>query len=408
MRWREQLEHRARSRGRDRDLGGSDRGFFNLPPWILLVEIPAVLLLREAGRRPVRAGLLALPWLAALAALVAIPLGGAASVVAFELLPASIAVVGLAWAAVACGQPPPAGSELGRGTRAGESRSAGSWPTDEQASAFSLDAPRAPVIARPRLLVAGLAAMAAGLALTFAGDLRVRLMPGPLLERAIVTETLLGPRHWAELARRERSPEEADRLAEAILARLESGEPVRGDVHDWFLRRLWDGTLTHAQGVRYADDALAVRSAGAARAVVGEPLQVRLLLGVPREHFFGYPEWFWYEWGLLVDGVEVVSPPDAFAPRPPGAPPAGAWDRVRSWWHVADGADGRSGRQGDTLFLEGCGRTDLPGSDPTKMAESLRRLAEVPDSTILFPGHRYSIASSATMEIVKEMNFVFQ
>jgi glyoxylase-like metal-dependent hydrolase (beta-lactamase superfamily II) len=62
---------------------------------------------------------------------------------------------------------------------------------------------------------------------------------------------------------------------------------------------------------------------------------------------------------------------------------------------------------GDTLFLEGCGRTDLPGSDPAKMAESLRRLAEVPDSTILFPGHRYSIASSATMDIVKETNFVF-
>jgi hydroxyacylglutathione hydrolase len=63
---------------------------------------------------------------------------------------------------------------------------------------------------------------------------------------------------------------------------------------------------------------------------------------------------------------------------------------------------------GDTLFLEGCGRTDLPGSDPSKMAESLQRLAEVPDSTILFPGHRYSIASSATMDVVKEMNFVFQ
>jgi len=63
---------------------------------------------------------------------------------------------------------------------------------------------------------------------------------------------------------------------------------------------------------------------------------------------------------------------------------------------------------GDTLFLEGCGRTDLPGSDPAKMIESLRRLAEVPDSTILFPGHRYSIASSATMGVVKETNFVFQ
>lgn len=63
---------------------------------------------------------------------------------------------------------------------------------------------------------------------------------------------------------------------------------------------------------------------------------------------------------------------------------------------------------GDTLFLDGCGRTDLPGSDHAKMIESLRRLAEVPDSTILFPGHRYSFASSATMGVVKETNFVFQ
>ncbi|MEM9748759.1 MAG: MBL fold metallo-hydrolase [Actinomycetota bacterium] len=62
---------------------------------------------------------------------------------------------------------------------------------------------------------------------------------------------------------------------------------------------------------------------------------------------------------------------------------------------------------GDTLFLEGCGRTDLPGSDPSKMVESLRRLAEVPGDTILFPGHRYSFASSATMDTVKEINFVF-
>ncbi len=62
---------------------------------------------------------------------------------------------------------------------------------------------------------------------------------------------------------------------------------------------------------------------------------------------------------------------------------------------------------GDTLFLEGCGRTDLPGSDSRQMAESLRRLAEVPDDTILYPGHRYSAASSATMEAVKEFNSIF-
>jgi glyoxylase-like metal-dependent hydrolase (beta-lactamase superfamily II) len=63
---------------------------------------------------------------------------------------------------------------------------------------------------------------------------------------------------------------------------------------------------------------------------------------------------------------------------------------------------------GDTLFLEGCGRTDLPGSNAAQMMESLRRLAEVPDDTILFPGHRYSVASSATMDVVKQTNFVYQ
>ena len=63
---------------------------------------------------------------------------------------------------------------------------------------------------------------------------------------------------------------------------------------------------------------------------------------------------------------------------------------------------------GDTLFLEGCGRTDLPGSNPAQMVESLRRLAEVPDDTILFPGHRYSAANSATMDVVKQTNFVYQ
>ena len=46
---------------------------------------------------------------------------------------------------------------------------------------------------------------------------------------------------------------------------------------------------------------------------------------------------------------------------------------------------------GDTLFLDGCGRTDLPGSDPAAMYESLHtRLARVPDDVILFPGHMYS------------------
>lgn len=63
---------------------------------------------------------------------------------------------------------------------------------------------------------------------------------------------------------------------------------------------------------------------------------------------------------------------------------------------------------GDTLFLEGCGRTDLPGGDPAKLYESLTtKLAKVPDSAVLFPGHLYSAEPSATMEDTRRWNFVF-
>jgi hydroxyacylglutathione hydrolase len=62
---------------------------------------------------------------------------------------------------------------------------------------------------------------------------------------------------------------------------------------------------------------------------------------------------------------------------------------------------------GDTLFLDGCGRTDLPGSNHAQMIESLNRLAKVDDDVVLYPGHRYSLASSATMAAVKQSNYVF-
>ncbi len=50
---------------------------------------------------------------------------------------------------------------------------------------------------------------------------------------------------------------------------------------------------------------------------------------------------------------------------------------------------------GDTLFIGSCGRTDLPGSDPTQMYYSLtQRLYKLPDDTVLFPGHNYGGPSS--------------
>jgi glyoxylase-like metal-dependent hydrolase (beta-lactamase superfamily II) len=63
---------------------------------------------------------------------------------------------------------------------------------------------------------------------------------------------------------------------------------------------------------------------------------------------------------------------------------------------------------GDTLFLEGCGRTDLPGSDAEEMYHSLRKLAAMPGETIVYPGHRYSQPSSATMEAIRDTNYVFK
>jgi glyoxylase-like metal-dependent hydrolase (beta-lactamase superfamily II) len=59
---------------------------------------------------------------------------------------------------------------------------------------------------------------------------------------------------------------------------------------------------------------------------------------------------------------------------------------------------------GDTLFIQGCGRVDLPGSDPEQMYHSLRKLAALPDDTLLLPGHHYSEAPNATMGETKAQN----
>jgi glyoxylase-like metal-dependent hydrolase (beta-lactamase superfamily II) len=64
---------------------------------------------------------------------------------------------------------------------------------------------------------------------------------------------------------------------------------------------------------------------------------------------------------------------------------------------------------GDTLFLDGCGRTDLPDSDSDQMYESLtQRLSKVPDDTLLYPGHLYSPEPFATMGETRRRNYVFR
>jgi hydroxyacylglutathione hydrolase len=60
---------------------------------------------------------------------------------------------------------------------------------------------------------------------------------------------------------------------------------------------------------------------------------------------------------------------------------------------------------GDTLFISGCGRTDLPGSDPLDMYHSLHeRLAVVDDDVVLYPGHLYAPEAFAPLGQVRATN----
>ncbi|MCA8964691.1 MAG: MBL fold metallo-hydrolase [Planctomycetes bacterium] len=64
---------------------------------------------------------------------------------------------------------------------------------------------------------------------------------------------------------------------------------------------------------------------------------------------------------------------------------------------------------GDTLFLQGCGRTDLPGGDPRQLYLSLtQKLAQVPDDATLYPGHLYAPEPSASLGETRKSNFVFK
>ena len=84
----------------------------------------------------------------------------------------------------------------------------------------------------------------------------------------------------------------------------------------------------------------------------------------------------------------------------PGHTPGSQCFRVRATQHEPGGAL----VAGDTLFLQGCGRVDLPGGDPDQMYETLsRRLSDLPGDTVLLPGHAYG-GERATMDEVRATN----
>ncbi|MDE1920314.1 MAG: MBL fold metallo-hydrolase [Candidatus Omnitrophica bacterium] len=60
---------------------------------------------------------------------------------------------------------------------------------------------------------------------------------------------------------------------------------------------------------------------------------------------------------------------------------------------------------GDTLFIDGCGRCDLPGGDPAVMYHSLYEvLMKLPDETVIYPGHNYGATPTDTMGRQKQTN----
>ena len=59
---------------------------------------------------------------------------------------------------------------------------------------------------------------------------------------------------------------------------------------------------------------------------------------------------------------------------------------------------------GDTLFVGDSGRTDLAGGDRPILGKSIRRLMELPDDTVVWPGHDYGPTPSSTIGWEKRNN----
>jgi len=60
---------------------------------------------------------------------------------------------------------------------------------------------------------------------------------------------------------------------------------------------------------------------------------------------------------------------------------------------------------GDTLFVEGVGRTDLPGGSWDVMAAAIReKLFSLPDATVVYPGHNYGSSPTSTIGREKSHN----
>ncbi len=64
---------------------------------------------------------------------------------------------------------------------------------------------------------------------------------------------------------------------------------------------------------------------------------------------------------------------------------------------------------GDTLFVGECGRTDLPGGDPSEMYDSLlHRVVKLDDALVVLPGHDYGPTPTSTIAREKKENYTLK
>ncbi len=59
---------------------------------------------------------------------------------------------------------------------------------------------------------------------------------------------------------------------------------------------------------------------------------------------------------------------------------------------------------GDTLFVGDSGRTDLPYGDRPTLGATLRKIMQLPENTIVYPGHDYGLTPTSTLGYEKRHN----
>lgn len=97
------------------------------------------------------------------------------------------------------------------------------------------------------------------------------------------------------------------------------------------------------------------------------------------------------QWGQALLGRPVPVPPVRYYDDEPTLDLLGGIRVIATPGHTPGGVcyvfDGFA-LTGDTLFMQGIGRTDFPGGDPRQLAASITRFLDgVPGETLLFSGH---------------------